>query len=138
MAAHWGPRVPLLLGLSVGTVFTAVATCFRPETPYWLVALVCAAANLGISTAIPAMTTVVMQVAGKAHANSAAAALNANRQIGALVGVALMGAILHSVTGWNVRNPMAFGVMAGGYALALWLVWRFVGVVQKQWLGSRA
>jgi DHA2 family methylenomycin A resistance protein-like MFS transporter len=53
MAAHWGPRVPLLLGLSVGAAFTAVAMSFRPETPYWLLALVCAAANLGISTAIP-------------------------------------------------------------------------------------
>lgn len=138
MAAHWGPRVPLLLGLSVGTVFTAVAMSFRPETPYWLLALVCAAANLGISTAIPSMTTVVMQVAGKAHANSAAAALNANRQIGALVGVALMGAILHSVAGWSVRNPLAFGVMALAYGVALWLVWRFVGVVKEQWVTRRA
>nr|WP_272901308.1 MFS transporter [Herbaspirillum frisingense] len=138
MAAHWGPRVPLLLGLSVGTVFTAVAMSFRPDTPYWVLAVVCAAANLGISTAIPAMTTVVMQVAGKAHANSAAAALNANRQIGALVGVALMGAILHSVNGWGLRNGLAFGVMAVAYGLALWLVWRFVGVVKEQWVSRRA
>lgn len=138
MAAHWGPRVPLLLGLSVGTVFTAVATIFRPETPYWVLAVVCAAANLGVSTAIPAMTTVVMQVAGKAHASSAAAALNANRQIGALVGVAAMGAILHSVDGWGLRNGLAFGTMALCYGVAWCLVWRFVGVVKEQWVTRRA
>lgn len=131
MAAHWGARVPLLLGLSVGTVFTALAMLLRPDTPYWEVALVCAAANLGVSTAIPAMTTVVMQVAGKAHANSAAAALNANRQIGALVGVAVMGAILHSVEGWALRNGLAFGMMAAAFALALSLVWRFIGVARR-------
>ncbi|KAF1041423.1 MAG: Multidrug resistance protein Stp [Herbaspirillum frisingense] len=132
MAAHWGPRVPLLLGLSVGALFTALMTTLRPETPYWLLAAIGAAANLGVSTAIPAMTTVVMQVAGKAHANSAAAALNANRQIGALVGVAVMGAVLHTFDGWGLRNPLAFGMMAAAYAIALWLVWRFVGVVKKQ------
>lgn len=132
MAAHWGPRVPLLLGLSVGTVFTALAMSFRPETPYWVLALVCALANLGISTSIPAMTTVVMQVAGRAHANSAAATLNANRQIGALVGVAVMGAVLHSVEGWGARNGLAFGMMAVGYAGALWLVWRFVAAMGRQ------
>jgi DHA2 family methylenomycin A resistance protein-like MFS transporter len=71
-------------------------------------------------------------------ANSAAAALNANRQIGALVGVALMGAILHSVDGWGLRNGLAFGVMAAAYGLALWLVWRFVGVVKEQWVTRRA
>ncbi|TQK08874.1 DHA2 family methylenomycin A resistance protein-like MFS transporter [Herbaspirillum sp. SJZ130] len=132
MSAHWGPRVPLLLGLSAGAVFTALAMGLTPATPYWLLALVCAAANLGVSTAIPAMTAVVMQVAGRAHANSAAAALNANRQIGALVGVAVMGAVLHTFDGWGVRNPLAFGMMAAAYALALWLVWRFVGVVGKE------
>ncbi|MBP0598726.1 MFS transporter [Herbaspirillum sp. LeCh32-8] len=138
MSAHWGPRVPLLLGLSVGAIFTALAMGFHPQTPYWMLALVCAAANLGVSTAIPAMTAVVMQVAGRAHANSAAAALNANRQIGALVGVAVMGAVLHSVDGWGLRNPLAFGMMALAYALALWLVWRFVGVVEKQMTARQA
>jgi hypothetical protein len=77
------------------------------------------------------MTTVVMQVAGKAHANSAAAALNANRQIGALVGVALMGAILHSVDGWSLRNPLAFGVMAAG-------LWARCGWCGASWVLSRS
>lgn len=131
MSAHWGPRVPLLLGLSVGTVFTLLAMSFRTETPYWVLALVCAIANLGISTAIPAMTAVVMQVSGKAHANSAAAALNANRQIGALVGVAVMGAVLHTFDVWAVRNTLAFGLMGAGYATALWLVWRYVAAQRR-------
>ncbi|MFL9926376.1 MFS transporter [Herbaspirillum lusitanum] len=126
MSAHWGPRVPLLLGLSVAATFALLQTSLTPHTPYWLLALISAAANLGISTAIPAMTVVVMQVAGRTHSNSAAAALNANRQIGALVGVAVMGAILHSFDSWGVRNPLAFGSMALVYALALWLVWRYV------------
>lgn len=131
MSAHWGPRVPLLLGMAVGAVFIALEMTFTPQTPYWMLAVVCAAANLGVSIAIPGMTAVVMQVAGKAHANSAAATLNANRQIGALVGVAAMGAILHTFDAWSVRNPLAFGLMAAAYAGALWLVWRYVGVAAR-------
>jgi DHA2 family methylenomycin A resistance protein-like MFS transporter len=43
-----------------------------------------------------------------------------------------MGAVLHTFEGWDVRNPLAFGMMAAAYALALWLVWRFVGVAKKE------
>jgi len=82
MTAHWGPRLPLRLGLTVGAVFSALLMATTPATPYWMLVLAGALANLGISTAIPAMTTAAMQVAGRSNANSAAAALNANRQIG--------------------------------------------------------
>ncbi|WP_272942496.1 MFS transporter [Herbaspirillum sp. CF444] len=126
MTAHWGPRLPLRLGLTVGAVFSALQMALTPETPYWMVAVAGALANLGISTAIPAMTTAVMQVAGKVNSNSAAAALNANRQIGALVGVALMGAILHTFSGWTTRIVLAYGVIAIVYVLALVLVLRYV------------
>lgn len=126
MTAHWGPRLPLRLGLTVGAIFSALLMALTPATPYWMLAVAGALANLGISTAIPAMTTAVMQVAGKRHANSAAAALNANRQIGALVGVALMGAILHTFVGWTTRIVLAYGVIAVVYALALVLVLRYV------------
>lgn len=129
MTAHWGPRLPLWLGLSTGAVFSALLMALTPHTPYWMLALAGALANLGISVAIPAMTTAVMQVAGKTHSNSAAAALNANRQIGALVGVALMGAILHTFAGWGTRVMLAYGVIALVYALALLLVLRYIRAV---------
>ncbi|MNL43319.1 hypothetical protein D3C87_1658260 [compost metagenome] len=83
--------------------------------------------NLGVGIAVPAMTSVVMQVSGKHHANSAAAALNANRQSGALVGVALMGTILHALPDWNASLPVAYGVIAASYVGAVVLVWRHLG-----------
>lgn len=126
MTARWGPRLPLRLGLTVGAIFSALLMALTPTTPYWMLALAGALANLGISTAIPAMTTAVMQVAGKSNANSAAAALNANRQIGALVGVAVMGAVLHTFSGWITRIVLAYGFVALVYALALLLVLRYI------------
>ena len=126
ITAHRGPRFPMLLGLSTGALFAGLLMALTPQTPYWLFALVMAIANLGISIAIPAMTTAVMQVAGRKHANSAAATLNANRQIGALVGVAIMGAILHTFADWNTRTMLAFGFICAAYAVALFLVARYI------------
>lgn len=126
MTAHWGPRLPMRLGLSVAMVLTVMQMSLTPQTPYWLLACLAAVGNFGIATAIPAMTTAVMQVAGKANANSAAAALNANRQIGALVGVAVMGAVLHTFGNWGVRVMLAYGLIAAAYLCGLLLVLRYI------------
>jgi DHA2 family methylenomycin A resistance protein-like MFS transporter len=80
--------------------------------------------------AIPAMTATVMQVAGKVYSNSAAAALNANRQVGALVGVALMGTVIHALPAWEMRLPVAFGVAALAFAGAWMLVRRHIHLPQ--------
>lgn len=94
--------------------------------PYWLLVLGTIVMNVAIGIAIPGMTATVMLVAGKAHANSAAAALNANRQIGALVGVAMMGTVLHMTVDWAWRLPSAFGLVSCAYAGALALVYFYV------------
>jgi DHA2 family methylenomycin A resistance protein-like MFS transporter len=126
ITAHFGPRLPLLLGLGSGALFAGLSTALTVQTPYWLLALMIAVLNFGISVAIPAMTTAAMHVAGRKHANSAAAALNANRQIGALVGVAVMGGILHMFTDWGTRNLLAFGFICLVYVVALGLVARYI------------
>jgi DHA2 family methylenomycin A resistance protein-like MFS transporter len=81
--------------------------------------------NLGVGIAIPAMTVTVMEVAGQAHANIAAAALNANRQIGALVGVALIGTLLHRVPAWPQALPLTLGLIAAAYLAATVLAMRY-------------
>ena len=126
ITGHFGPRFPLLVGLGSGALFAGLLTGLTPQTPYWLFALLIASVNLGISIAIPAMTAAAMQVAGRAHANSGAAALNANRQIGALVGVAIMGVILHLFSDWSTRNLLAFGAISFVYAAAVLLVARYI------------
>ena len=97
-----------------------------PHLPYWQLMMATVVMNVAIGIAIPGMTATVMLVAGKQYANSAAAALNANRQIGALVGVAAMGAVLHMAPAWSARLPWAFGLIAAAYATALYLVYCFV------------
>ncbi|MGE8615508.1 MAG: MFS transporter [Achromobacter veterisilvae] len=125
MSARWNVSASLIGGVSLAAAMSAVAIfAVTPATAYWPFAIIIALANLGVGIAVPAMTSVVMQVSGKRHANSAAAALNANRQSGALVGVALMGTILHLLSDWRDALPAAYAIIAASYLLAVALGWR--------------
>ena len=127
IVARVGTRPPMLYGLMVGVGTGLVMLIgLTPQTPYWLLVSGTIVMNVAIGIAIPGMTATVMLVAGKAHANSAAAALNANRQIGALVGVAMMGTVLHVTLDWVWRLPAAFGLVSCAYAGALALVYFYV------------
>ncbi|SFU85781.1 MFS transporter [Pseudoduganella namucuonensis] len=129
ISGRFGLRLPLLAGLSVGAAMALVLVALSwtmPRAPFGVLLGVIVLMNIAIGVAIPAMTATVMQVAGKAYANSGAAALNANRQIGALVGVALMGSIMHALPAWEARLPLAFGVAAVCFAGAWLLVHRHV------------
>jgi DHA2 family methylenomycin A resistance protein-like MFS transporter len=127
ITARVGTRPPMMYGLMAGLAMAVLMLLgLRPDTPYWLLVLAAMVMNVAIGIAIPGMTATVMLVAGKAHANSAAAALNANRQIGALVGVAMMGTVMHVAPEWALRLPMAFTLIAAAYAGALVLVYHYV------------
>jgi len=127
ISARVGPRAPMLYGLLVGLgAALFMLPTMAPHTPYWLLVAATMVMNVAIGIAIPGMTAIVMLVAGRDYANSAAAAINANRQVGALVGVAAMGAVLHMAPDWAVRLPWAFGLVAAAYATACCLIFRYV------------
>lgn len=115
ISARWGTRPPMLYGLITAAVVCPIIVVMGMDMPYTLFVLVVMAANLGVGIAIPAMTTTIMQVAGQSHANIAAAALNANRQIGTLIGVAAMGVVLHALPEWHNALPTGFGVITMAY-----------------------
>ncbi|UTY66886.1 MFS transporter [Bacillus velezensis] len=97
-----------------------------PDFPYWQLAVLMSVMNLGTGITVPAMTTMIMQAAGQQHANIAGAALNANRQIGALVGVAVSGVIIHLSATWYAGAGFTFLMMGAAYSLAALLVWLFL------------
>jgi hypothetical protein len=80
--------------------------------PYWLLAITLAICNLGLGFSGPAMMSSVMHEAGKDHANIGSATLSANRQIGALCSVALMGLLLDTIPDWGLSLRVVFSVFA--------------------------
>ncbi|WP_379969200.1 MFS transporter [Ectobacillus sp. sgz5001026] len=120
-----GVKTPLLLSLLLAAIGSFILTAISPTMPYWIIAVIYAIVNGGIGVAVPAMTAAVMQDAGS-NANIAGATLNANRQIGALVGIAVMGAVLDESQNWSNGASNTFLVMSIAYLLATILVWKFV------------
>src|SRR5690606_30147000 len=117
LAARWGARATMLAGAAIGAL-AAIATAMlcAPDSPYLLLVILLAVGNLATGAAIPAMTALALQIGGATHANSAAAALNANRQAGALVGVAAIGGVLHALPDWHASLPTAMFLIAAASA----------------------
>jgi predicted MFS family arabinose efflux permease len=66
----------------------------------------------------------ILDEAGKDHANIGSATLSANRQIGALCSVALMGLLLDTIPDWGLSLRVVFTVFALCMVAALVLVQR--------------
>lgn len=94
-----GPRLPMLTGLLVACAATLGMTRLEPGLGYdavwWNVALI--GAGAGIS--LPAMTVTAVGTVEAARTGMASAIHNASRQIGQVLGVAVLGAIIAAHAG---------------------------------------
>ncbi|MFJ9781121.1 MFS transporter [Amycolatopsis sp. NPDC101161] len=107
LVARIGPRVPAISGfllMASGTLLQA----FFPALSVVALALL----GFGVSLAIPSLLTAVVGSAPRELAGMAGGALNASRQTGAVLGVAVLGALLNATT-----TTTALAV-AGGLLLA--------------------
>jgi MFS transporter, DHA2 family, methylenomycin A resistance protein len=119
-----GVRAVIFIGLGACCVGTALVGVTGAQTSFWMLALFVAIANGGLGLAIPAMLSGVMHEAGQTNANVGAATLNANRQIGALAGVAGTGIVLHQAAPWATEMAIVFGSFAVLMLFAIVLVHR--------------
>ncbi|MFE1773226.1 MFS transporter [Streptomyces sp. NPDC059008] len=121
--ARIGPRIGDRTALTASLVLSAAGylllfLLLAPGLPYWAIALLLAVANVGSGVSSPAMTGVLMAAAGREHADIGSATLNANRQIGSLVGIAGMGAVLTGAGAGYQGATYAFALAALALAVA--------------------
>lgn len=93
MVARIGPRIPAVSGfllMSAGTLLQALAPALSVGALILL--------GFGVSLAIPALLTAVVGSAPRELAGIAGGALNAARQTGAVLGVAILGSLLTVTT----------------------------------------
>jgi DHA2 family methylenomycin A resistance protein-like MFS transporter len=125
ISARIGNGTLLTLFLAVAGVASLTMVGVTSATPYWLLAIAVGVANSGAGIISPAMTAALVNSAGPENANVAGASLNANRQIGSLVGIAAISVVLRSVPGWDGGADMSFllvGLVYAAGALAAWLL----------------
>ncbi len=123
LTTWFGPRTPMLIGLTGGLAATALLAGFGDHLG--VAGLAGLAAVLGlVGLAMPAMTGVALAAAGAERAGVGAAVLNAARQAGGAVGVALLGSAAFAHVGYggpasspHLLRPMALAAI--GYLIAL-------------------
>jgi len=95
-----GPRIPMIVGMAVGAAGFFALTMISKSVPYWVIVVPMAATGFGISFTMPAATAAVVEGAPAQRTGVASGTLNASRQVGGAIGIALLGAF---VTGGPAR-----------------------------------
>jgi MFS transporter, DHA2 family, methylenomycin A resistance protein len=123
LTARFGPRPPMIAGLTAGAAGAALLATAGTGTSLWLITGGSILLGL-VSLAMPAMTAVVVGAAGREHAGIASGILNAARQSGGALGVAVLGALLsHGPTKSAVTLHVPLTVATAGYLIAVALAW---------------
>lgn len=125
VSARWsarpgGPVGTACLGMFLTGAGIAGCMVAGPDVSYAALVLPLAAAGFGMGMVMPAVTAALTDAAPAHHAGLAAGVINAARQSGSVVGIALLGGILG--TGDEVTTHLR-------YALGIAAIAFFVGVI---------
>jgi DHA2 family methylenomycin A resistance protein-like MFS transporter len=116
-----GPKVPMAVGMAVGAAGFLGLTVAGPHTPYPILIPAMVAAGFGISFCMPAATYAVVEAAPPGRAGIASGVLNAGRQVGGALGIALLGAFVAAriLPGARVAMVVAGAAYLLGFVTAL-------------------
>lgn len=124
-----GPRVGRIgsrLPIAGGQVLCALgylALCrVDQQTGYGLIAIVFAAIGVGGGLVVPAMTSAILEAVGPERIGIVSGVLNASRQMGGVIGIALFGSLIARaglLTGLHQALFVAAMAMVAGCVLAL-------------------
>lgn len=121
MSARAGPRRPMLAGLGIGAAGLFLLAGIGPSTPYALLVVPFVLSGLGMSLTMPAATTAVIEAAPAERAGLAGGTINAARQAGGLLGIALMGSLVSAHGRFSGDSHAALAVGGAAFLLA-WLI----------------
>ncbi|MGA4544370.1 MFS transporter [Uniformispora flossi] len=94
LTARWGPRIPMMAGQSLFALGLLGLLLTGPNENDWAIWAATVAAGIGGGTAVPAMSSAVLEAIEPEYAGVASAGLNTARQVGGAVGVALFGTLV--------------------------------------------
>lgn len=113
IVARVGARRPILAGLALLAVGGTVLACAVFATlDYPVLALGLLLSGFGVAFALPAVVTAIVNAAPPGTAGAVGGLLNAVRQVGATLGVAVMGALVGPGIGWAMLSSTAACALA--------------------------
>jgi len=131
VAARTGPRLPMILGASVTLVGYVMLSRLGPATPYVAMLLPFIVVPAGMGFAVPAMTAGVLSSIDRRRSGTASAVLNAARQTGGAIGVAIFGALVGStpiqiVQGLKTASLISLALLF----VATMVAWKYIRRIQ--------
>jgi MFS family permease len=125
LAGYWtgtaGPRWPIIIGCALFGAGLLLANPLISTHPnYFLLALALAAAGIGIGVTVVPVTSAVLDAVPPDRSGMAASAANTSREIGAVTGVAVLGALVFSQVNASLTTGLVrLGVPIGYKTLIL-------------------
>lgn len=112
--ARSGPRIPMTLGcLLAGAGILVTDLILKPSVSYGPLAGALVLVGLGFGMALVPITSTALSVVPSRRSGMAASATNTSRQLGAVVGVAVLGAVVNSQLTGSLKDRLnAIGIPA--------------------------
>lgn len=114
VAARFGPRLVIAAGFLLSGASLLAAATTRVDTGYGFTAAWIAVLGAGVGLALPAAMTAALSVLSAERAGAGSGLLQALRQVGGTIGVAVLGTVLSS--GYHSRVRSHTGHLPGGLA----------------------
>ncbi len=112
IAQRIGARAPATYGLLMVSGGLVGMTFVQPDTPFWLIAVFFVMMGHGIGSTMAPMTAAVMGAVGPQRAGLGSSMTNTSREVGGVLGIALLGTVLFGRLG-EVLAPRLAGLGLG-------------------------
>jgi EmrB/QacA subfamily drug resistance transporter len=109
VAQRLGARIPMTYGLTVASVGLLGLTFIQPDTPFWIIGILFVLMGHGLGATMAPMTAAVMGAVGPQRAGLGSAMTNTSREVGGVLGIALLGTVLFDRLG-SVLVPKLAGL----------------------------
>jgi DHA2 family methylenomycin A resistance protein-like MFS transporter len=132
VASRTGPRFPMIVGAAVTLAGYAMFSQLGSTTTYFAMLVPFIVLPAGMGFAIPAMTAAVLSSVDRKRSGTASAVLNASRQTGGAIGVAIFGALVGNTPVQIVQGmKMASLTSVGLLLIATLVAWKFIRRTQE-------
>ncbi|MCG7216012.1 MFS transporter [Paenibacillus mucilaginosus] len=128
MVGRMGARIPMTAGFSLAAAGSLLQMWTDGNTSYTLTLIGLLLIGFGVSFTIPALMAAVLSSVPKEHTGAVSGALNSCRQLGATIGVAILGSFLGAgpslIAGMHTSLLAAAVIMIGGSVLSFLYIGR--------------
>jgi DHA2 family methylenomycin A resistance protein-like MFS transporter len=131
LIARIGAKRVMVIGLLLSALGCFGLVMVDSQTSYVLLVCLLAVLGFGLASVLPAMTEAAISHAPRAHSGIAAGMLNVSRQVGGVIGVAILGTLVGNQQTFLSGMHLAFVIAGGVLVLGLVAAWVFVSTREE-------